>query len=116
MEQIKIKSDFYEIFYNPYKELETNHFHKSPKAKLSWSVEVKFEVFSKTWTGGGSARYAQRRRATHWASQACANFQARYAHTVRSALGKRATRIISEPKKFRSFVQIHAKLPPTACK
>ena len=79
MEQIKIKSNFYEIFYNPYKALKTNHFHKFPKAKPSWSVEVKFEVFSKPWTRGGSARGAQRRRATHkrrathWASQARAN-------------------------------------------
>ena len=62
MEQIKIKYDFYEIFYNPYKELKTNHFHKFPKAKPSWSVEVKFEVFSKPWTGGGSACYAHQAR------------------------------------------------------
>jgi len=85
----------YEIFYNPYKALKTNHFHKFPKAKPSWSVEVKFEAFSKPWTRGGSACYAQ---------------------TTHSALGKHAMRIISEPKKFHSFVQIHAKLPPTACK
>jgi len=111
----------YEIFYNPYKALKTNHFHKFPKAKPSWSVEVKFEAFSKPWTGGGSARYAQsrrathKRRATHWASPAYANLQARNAHTARNALGKRVMHIISKPKKFHS-IQIHAKLPPTACK
>ena len=101
--------------------MEDNSFAQIFKAEFEL-VKLRAETcFTKLWTGAGGARYAQRRRTTHkrratrWASPACVNLQARYAHAARYALGKSATHIVSEPN-FLPLRPVSCKTPQSTCK
>ena len=70
---------------------------------VKWRAE---DVFAELLTGFEGARYPYRRRATHIR---CATHitptarvkpQVRYAYAVRYTLGRGATHIVTEPKKF----------------